>query len=730
MRLLSRWYANLSVRGKVLAPFVALFLVESLAAALIVGSSLQDTTYRTAHQNLRSLAAMTAQSLDNSAQALGQQASLISGQASLGALVARRDGARITRSVARVWWSKPPFLVEVLDRHGHCLANLLPDSILQQAPAGLQRLPAALARGQIAAVLPGGDGRAAYLVGVAPISLAGVTVGRLVVVDRVDDALLNSLNVGAGHELAVVSAKGVVAATVPGLDGKLWATAPSTATSGSLGKLDGRSWLADAVPLTLGGGDPALWVTAEFPSAPVASAAAASWLQTWLIFTVGSLAAAVIAILVAARIARPLRQLTDATTRLSAGDFEARAAATSTDEIGRLGAAFNRMAGELKARAEHLEQAFGELRRLSETDHLTRLLNRRRLQEYLEEETEKARASDGMLALVMLDIDDFKLLNDTYGHPAGDRVLTQVAAQLTALSRAGDRAGRYGGDEFMLILRETSLTDAERIARRLCEAQAEAPFVAPDGRRIPVRLSVGVAGFPASAKDANQLVACADANLYASKRRGGDTITSERHRRRRKATGTTTFGMLEALVTTVDNKDSYTRRHSEQVTAFALDIADRLRISARSQNALRVAGLLHDVGKIGVPDHILRKPGRLSADEFAAMRQHPLLGESIITGIDDLEEIRAAVVSHHERFDGGGYPRGLAGEEIPLLGRVLAVADAYSAMVTDRPYRQALSEAEALDQIRLGAGSQFDPLIADAFLLTRQEQSAAERTIL
>ena len=125
----------------------------------------------------------------------------------------------------------------------------------------------------------------------------------------------------------------------------------------------------------------------------------------------------------AARIARPLRQLTDATTRLSAGDFEARAAATSTDEIGRLGAAFNRMAGELKARAEHLEQAFGELRRLSETDHLTRLLNRRRLQEYLEEEREKARASDGTLALVMLDIDDFKLLNDTYGHPAGDRVL-------------------------------------------------------------------------------------------------------------------------------------------------------------------------------------------------------------------------------------------------------------------------------------------------------------------
>ena len=728
MSRLLHWYANLSVRGKVLLPFMALFVIESLAAALIVGGSLQQKTYLAAHQNLRSLAALTAQNLGNSAQALGQQASLVTAQADLGVAVKGHDVARLTAAVAQIWWSQPPYLVEVLNGRGRTLTEISPDSILQQPGAGLR--PMALAAGQIAAIVPGNDGHAAYLVGEAPITFDGTTVGRLVLVERVDDALLTSLNVGSGHDLAVVGSSGVVASTVPGLDGQPWAMVPPTTTRGAVYALRGQSHLADAVPLSSQQDGSILWVAAAVALAPVRSAAAASWLQTWLIFAAGTLAAAVTAILVAARIARPLRELTEATARLSAGDFEAHAAAASRDEIGKLAGAFNLMTRELKLRTEGLDLAFREMRRLSETDPLTGLLNRRALQEHLEAETQRTGQCGGTLALVMLDIDGFKLLNDTYGHPAGDRVLCQVAEQLTRLSRAGDRAGRYGGDEFMLVLHETSLGDAEGVAARLREAQAAAPFVAPDGRRIPVRLSVGVADYPIGAADANELIACADANLYASKRRGGDTITSHDHHAPRSPAATTTFGMLEALVTAVDNKDSYTRRHSEQVTAFALDIADCLGISTDTQDALRVAGLLHDVGKIGVPDHILHKPGPLSAEEFAAMKQHPLLGESIITAIDDLEDIRAAVVSHHERFDGGGYPRGLAGEEIPLLGRILAVADAYSAMITDRPYRQALCEGEALEQIRLGARSQFDPLVVDAFLLTRQQESIAEKTIL
>ena len=151
-------------------------------------------------------------------------------------------------------------------------------------------------------------------------------------------------------------------------------------------------------------------------------------------------------------------------------------------------------------------------------------------------------------------------------------------------------------------------------------------------------------------------------------------------------------------------------------TDFAMLIAEEMGMSEDTQRVLRVAALLHDVGKIGVPDEILRKPGPLTDDEFEIVKRHAQLGGLIIQEIPDLEEIRAAVVSHHERFDGRGYPRGLAGDDIPLLGRILAVADAYSAMISDRPYRNALTEDEALGEIRKGSGRQFDPAIVEVFL--------------
>ena len=169
-------------------------------------------------------------------------------------------------------------------------------------------------------------------------------------------------------------------------------------------------------------------------------------------------------------------------------------------------------------------------------------------------------------------------------------------------------------------------------------------------------------------------------------------------------------------MTAVDNKDRYTRRHSEEVTEYALAISRELGLSDESQRVLRVAALLHDVGKIGVPDRILRKPGRLTAAEYEVVKGHSLLGETIIASIPDVEEIRAAVASHHERYDGNGYPHGLAREAIPLLGRIMAVADTYSAMTTDRPYRKALTREEAISELRTCSGTQFDPQIAETFI--------------
>ena len=277
------------------------------------------------------------------------------------------------------------------------------------------------------------------------------------------------------------------------------------------------------------------------------------------------------------------------------------------------------LAGEAVRSAKLLRR----LRSLSESDSLTGLANHRKLHEFLALEQARAERYGSHFSLVMLDLDDFKLLNDTHGHPAGDAVLRQVATLLAERTRAADVVSRYGGDEFLLVLPETTAAQAGVLAENLRAALAEEPYVTAAGEQIPICASFGIAAYPEDVPDANGLVALADANLYASKRRGGDAVTgNEEERALRDAEGGT-FGLFESLVTAVDNKDRYTRRHSEEVTEYALAISRALGLSEESQRVVRVAALLHDVGKIGIPDRILRKPGSLSEAEYEVVKGHP-----------------------------------------------------------------------------------------------------------
>jgi diguanylate cyclase (GGDEF)-like protein/putative nucleotidyltransferase with HDIG domain len=383
----------------------------------------------------------------------------------------------------------------------------------------------------------------------------------------------------------------------------------------------------------------------------------------------------------------------------------------SEDEIA-LATALGELAGEAVRSAKLLRR----LRRLSETDSLTGLANHRMIHKFLDKEQARAERYGTHFSLAMLDIDGFKLLNDTYGHPTGDVVLRQVASLLREQTRASDIVGRYGGDEYLLILPQTASAEAGALAEKLRSALVETACVTPSGERIPIQASFGIAAYPQDGRNASELVAAADANLYVSKRRGGDAVTGAEEKQTLTDDEAGSFSLFESLVTAVDNKDCYTRHHSEEVTEHALALADALGLSEASQRVLRVAALLHDVGKIGIPDRILRKPGRLTTAEYELVKGHAALGETIIAAIPDLDEIRAAVVSHHERYDGSGYPRGLASGEIPLFGRILAVADAYSAMTTDRPYHKALSSQEAITELRACSGTQFDPEIVDAFI--------------
>ena len=370
------------------------------------------------------------------------------------------------------------------------------------------------------------------------------------------------------------------------------------------------------------------------------------------------------------------------------------------------------LAGEAVRRARLVRS----LQRLSGTDSLTGLANHRQIHELLNREQARAERHGLCFNLVMLDIDGFKLLNDTYGHPCGDTALRHIAAILQANARASDVVGRYAGDEFVLILSETGAEEAYIVVEKMRAAIAEKPFVTPTGEKIPMHASFGIATFPDDGQGVNELVVAADSNLYVSKRRGGNAITGAGHVDPSEGEEKTSFGILESMVTAVDNKDRYTRRHSEQVTELALVLGNALGLSESTLRILRAGGLLHDVGKIGIPDRILRKPGPLTPEEWAIVKGHPSMGETLIRTMPDLSDIQALVASHHEYFDGTGYPRGLSGRDIPLLARILTVADSFSAMITDRPYRKALSRRDAVFELRKGAGTHFDPAIVSTFI--------------
>lgn len=366
-----------------------------------------------------------------------------------------------------------------------------------------------------------------------------------------------------------------------------------------------------------------------------------------------------------------------------------------------------------------------EARRLADRDPVTGLLNHRSAYQRLYSEVDLHGKSVKPLAVLMMDLDNFKLFNDTYGHPAGDEVLKRVAGVLRRSCRQGDMVARYGGDEFMVILPETNLRQAMRCAERIQTALARERFRCEDSATLPIGFSYGISMYPDDSAEVLELVSIADANLYQSKTQGGNQITA----RNSSKTDSSLiyvkgFDLFRAMVSAIDNKDGYTRKHSEEVTTYSLEIAREMGLGEEMLQTIQLAGILHDVGKIGVPDNILRKPGKLMDDEYKVMQQHPVFGALIVGALPGMEQVVLGVRNHHERWDGGGYPDALAGEEIPLIGRIMAVADAFSAMTTSRPYRKGLTERQALAEIQRGLGTQFDPAIGAVFVRLREARLA------
>ena len=364
--------------------------------------------------------------------------------------------------------------------------------------------------------------------------------------------------------------------------------------------------------------------------------------------------------------------------------------------------------------ADALEQA--------DRDPLTGFLNHRAFHKRLADEAERAGRENRPLVVALMDLDNFRFLNDAYGHTTGDEVLRQVADVLKTRCPSSDALARFGGDEFALILTNPRTTSIDEIEAGFEKILADVDYC-PPGHNVCVPLSMSVgAAFLHESGSRFEMMQRADDRLRRKKMGSEEQSEMCWQLRTRLSRSIAGFAMLDSLVTAVDTKDRYTRRHSEDVMHFSLQIAEEMGLDEKTRQTLAVAALLHDVGKTGVPDLVLRKPGGLSDEEYEVVKQHPMMGAAIVGAVPGMEATLDCIRHHHERWDGEGYPFGLIRDECPLLARLMAVADAMSAMTTDRPYRKAMPVDEALKRLEAGAGSQWDPTCVDAMLRASRNQ--------
>ena len=385
------------------------------------------------------------------------------------------------------------------------------------------------------------------------------------------------------------------------------------------------------------------------------------------------------------------------------------------------------------------DAVIGLLRSLAEaarTDTLTGLKNRLALEHEIHVEVERTLRAENELSIVIGDLDHFKAVNDEHGHRAGDEALVRIGQILHTGRRVGDSIARTGGEEFTILLPGASEHEAYLVAERM-RATVEREFA---DHPVPLTFSFGVATYPEHGRNADAVIEAADQALYAAKALGRNrSVIFNREisavfapEPGGRGVDETHLATLLSLAEALDLRDTGTAAHSRTVGRYCGLIARELKLPPERAKRIEVAGVLHDIGKIGLPDAILQKPGRLGRTELAEIRTHPEIGAQVLSG-RGLEDLRGWVLAHHERPDGKGYPTGLTDADIPLEAKILAVADAYEAMTANRVYRERLGGKAARSELLRCAGSQFDARVVAAFLAvlerSDQEQAAAEAEV-
>jgi len=424
---------------------------------------------------------------------------------------------------------------------------------------------------------------------------------------------------------------------------------------------------------------------------------------------------------------------------------------------------------DLIAGAFHNAQTFQRAQEQAITDGLTGVKTHRFFMEALSSEWKRSSRAGRSFALVLMDLDRFKFVNDFYGHLEGDLVLQRVGQILETNCRRSDVVARYGGDEFVILMPETTMEQARQLSSKLRGWIASDPLL----REKNISASFGIASYPLHGSAPQELIQVADASMYLSKHQGGNTVSTAEHidpREARKwkrdvleaylgvtlkrlfATGPEAFeeiyqrlrqfsdslpateasrsaaadgpnalpqsilDTVTSLAYAIDAKDQYTQGHSQKVSAYAALLAEAIGMSESEVEEIRLGAVLHDVGKVGIPEQILNKSGPLNPDEWDTMKTHVIYGGRLLEPLEPLARIRKMVLHHHEFFDGSGYPEALSGENIPLGARIITIADSYDTITSDRSYKKGRTADEALAEVTRCANTQFDPELVAAFV--------------
>jgi len=418
-----------------------------------------------------------------------------------------------------------------------------------------------------------------------------------------------------------------------------------------------------------------------------------------------------------------LRRLIRAAERLAAGEVGVTVRSKASDRglEGRLGRAIDGIAAALT-----------ETTNAATFDRLTGVSNRQALLGALFSEVERANRYGRPLSVAFVDIDHFKSVNDSYGHATGDLVLRGVAQTIKANLRASDEVGRYGGEEFMLLLTETDVEEGAVLTEKLRNLVAKQRFQIEGGQPISVTISIGIAGGGGGLLRTDSLVRDADAAMYSAKSLGRNQtyIFAEPNEDARvprapiSAAGRMTAievgraardAATASLTSVIAPLPHYRGQPSPMIASIVVAMARNLDLSDGEIDRIRVAAMLHDVGKVAVSPEILDKPTALTSAEWRSVVQHPRIGQVILEQAAALKEAVPIILHHHERYSGHGYPFGLRGNDIPLGARIVAIADAYDAMTHDRPYKRAMSHDDAVKELRRHAGTQFDPELVTLF---------------